>query len=116
MTFASSLLSYVLLPYVATTLAIYALAYSLPEHRSHLPFFIARCLASVASLAVSSAFGVFASLILRLAGLAGLGQWAAGRCFKWTMWISTGVWIEILDEGSEHLKTRPAVFVGNHQT
>jgi lysophosphatidate acyltransferase len=116
MTFVNTLLTYAVLPYVAVMISLYALAFSLPPHLSRLPFFSARCLASVASLLVASAYGVVASLILRVVGFAGMGQWAAGRCFKWAMWFSTGVWFEILDEGKERLKTRPAVFVGNHQT
>ncbi|KZZ88105.1 AtaAp protein [Ascosphaera apis ARSEF 7405] len=31
------------------------------------------------------------------------------------MWLTTGVWFDIV-EGAEHLNTRPAVFIGNHQT
>jgi len=36
------------------------------------------------------------------------------RAFKWTMWLTTGVEFVLQDE--EHLATRPAVFIGNHQT
>ncbi|KAI9799945.1 MAG: hypothetical protein M1825_004316 [Sarcosagium campestre] len=71
-------------------------------------------LASTFALFFSSAFGVVASLVLRLFRRGRVSQWATARCFKWTMMAVTGVRFRI--EGEEHLNTRPAVFVGNHQT
>ncbi|KAI5284654.1 1-acylglycerol-3-phosphate O-acyltransferase [Ascosphaera aggregata] len=77
--------------------------------------FFARCLAAYGCLAACASYGVIASIVLRLVGYGGISQWTVARAFKWTMWFATGVWFEIV-EGAEHLATRPAVFIGNHQT
>ncbi|KAJ5473513.1 20S cyclosome subunit (BimA/Nuc2/Cdc27) [Penicillium sp. IBT 31633x] len=77
--------------------------------------FAARCLASYGSLLLCAAYGVVVSVCLRLAGYGRISQWAAGRGFKWVMRFTTGVTFEIV-EGEEYLSTRPAVFIGNHQT
>lgn len=76
--------------------------------------FYYRTLLSFASLVVCAAYGTVASAILRIVGYGGLSQWTVARSFKWTMWLTTGVEFVIQDE--EHLRTRPAVFIGNHQT
>jgi len=47
-------------------------------------------------------------------GYGGLSQYATARAFKWTMWLTPV--IEFVVRGEEHLRTRPAVFIGNHQT
>jgi lysophosphatidate acyltransferase len=116
MTVGYTILTYVVLPCTAMTLSFFALAALLPAHLSRLPAFAARCLASIAALIICATYGVLASIVLRLVGYPGLSQWTTARCFKWTMWFFTGVWFEILEEGSEGLKTRPAVIVANHQT
>ena len=61
-----------------------------------------------------ASYGVVASLALRLCGYGRVSQWATGRSFKWLMRLSTGVGFDL--SGAEHLATRPAVFVANHQT
>ncbi|KAF2151258.1 1-acyl-sn-glycerol-3-phosphate-acyltransferas-like protein [Myriangium duriaei CBS 260.36] len=77
--------------------------------------FLARFITSVLCLVVASTYGVIASIVLRLAGYGGLSQWTVARCFKWVMWLFAGVTFSIHDpHGSLH--TRPAVFVGNHQS
>ena len=76
--------------------------------------FYARILTSYLSLLLCAAYGVLASIGLRLAGHSCVSQWATGRSFKWVMRLTTGVQFAI--EGQEHLSTRPAVFVANHQT
>lgn len=77
--------------------------------------FFYRLLASYGTLVVCAIYGVFASLVLRLFGYHRTSQWTVARAFKWTMWLTTGVSFRILG-GQEHLQTRPAVFIGNHQT
>ncbi|KAJ5888703.1 20S cyclosome subunit (BimA/Nuc2/Cdc27) [Penicillium taxi] len=77
--------------------------------------FAARCIAAYGCLLFSAAYGVFASIVLRLVGFGRISQWATARCFKWVMLLTTGVKFEII-EGQEYLTTRPAVFLANHQT
>lgn len=77
--------------------------------------FYARLLASYACLLVCATYGVIASLILRLFGRHRVSQWATARAFRHTMALATGVRFEVV-QGQQHLSTRPAVFVGNHQT
>lgn len=96
--------------------------------------FVARCSAYVGVLLFCAIYGALAALVLRIFGLGGLSQWATARAFKYTMWFTTGVWFDIVNEGKgwwfggsgeggkqgkeggEWLKRRPVVFVGNHQT
>lgn len=78
--------------------------------------FYARSLASFTALILCAAYGTLASALLRIIGYGGLGQWTTARSFKWTMLVFTGVWFEIEDEKDYLGRTRPAVFVGNHQT
>ena len=77
--------------------------------------FFARLLASYAALLFCAMYGVFASIVLRLVGRHRIAQWATGRAFKYTMALTTGVRFTVIS-GKEHLKTRPAVFIGNHQS
>lgn len=97
--------------YTALTVALYLLS-----PMSSIAGFGARCLASYISMLVSAAYGVFASIALSLAGYRGIAQWTTGRAFKWLMLATTGVSFEVLDPNGYLDKTRPAVFVGNHQT
>lgn len=76
--------------------------------------FYARLLLSFAALMFCAAYGVLASIVLRIAGYGGLSQWTVARCFKLVMHFAVGVEFVIQDE--EYLQTRPAVFIGNHQT
>ena len=77
--------------------------------------FVARLLTSYACLVLCAIYGVFASLFLRLIGQHRISQWATARAFKHTMAWATGVEFEIV-AGQNNLDTRPAVFIGNHQT
>ncbi|TKX23625.1 acyltransferase-like protein 2 [Elsinoe australis] len=77
--------------------------------------FIARCTASFFCLILCASYGVLASIVLRLTGNGGLSQWTVARAFKWTMYVFTGVTFTISDPSSA-LSTRPAVFIGNHQS
>ncbi|CAG8951319.1 hypothetical protein HYFRA_00008069 [Hymenoscyphus fraxineus] len=97
--------------YVATTLAFYALSMASP-----LAGFIARLLASYISLIIAASYGVFVSIVLRLVGYHRIAQWATARFFKVIMYLTTGISFTI-DDPHNYLKTtRPAVFIGNHQT
>ena len=77
--------------------------------------FFARLLTSYLALAICALFGVFAAIFMRLFGAHRSSQWATARSFKYGMRLATGVRFKIVG-GQEHLNTRPAVFVGNHQT
>lgn len=102
-------LLYLNLAYVGVTATLIALSSLLPVMG-----FYGRILASSMCLLICSIYGVIISIILRLVGYPGLSQWAVARAFKWLMKFTTGV--EFTIRGEEHLKTRPAVFIGNHQT
>lgn len=96
--------------FVVVTLSLFALGQKAPRAT-----FIARCLAAYGSLLVCAVYGTIASIVLRLVGYSRVSQWATARSFKWVMRYTTGVRFDIV-EGVEHLSTRPAVFIGNHQT
>lgn len=55
------------------------------------------------------------SILLRIVGLHRVSQWVVARSFKYSMIAAAGVRFKIIG-GQEHLQTRPAVFIGNHQT
>lgn len=97
--------------YTALTIALYLLS-----PMSAIAGFGARCLASYISLLLAAAYGVLASIVLSLVGHKGISQWTAGRLFKWAMAATTGVRFDIIDPHGYLAATRPAVFVGNHQT
>jgi len=82
--------------------------------KSHRFSFYSRAALSFGCLIFCAAYGVVASLALRIVGYGGLSQYTVARAFKWTMWLTTGV--EFVVQGEEHLRTRPAIFIGNHQT
>ena len=102
---ASGVSSFVVVP-----LSLFTLGQKIPRAA-----FAARCLASYGSLLICAVYGVIASIVLRLVGYGRVSQWATARSFKWVMRYTTGVRFNII-EGAEHLSTRPAVFIGNHQT
>jgi lysophosphatidate acyltransferase len=96
--------------FVVVTLSLFALGQKVPRAA-----FVARCLAAYGSLILCAVYGVIASIILRLVGYGRVSQWATARSFKWVMRYTTGVTFDVI-EGEEYLTTRPAIFVGNHQT
>lgn len=104
-------LGYFLGGYVALIIFLYGLS-----PMSNKAGFAARCLASYVSMIIAAGYGVFASIFLGLIGLRGIAQWTTGRIFKWAMIATTGVTFELLDPNGYLNSTRPAVFVGNHQT
>ncbi|PTD09722.1 putative 1-acyl-sn-glycerol-3-phosphate acyltransferase [Fusarium culmorum] len=107
----SSILIYFALGYAALTIFFYAMSLVVPQAA-----FAARGLASYVSLLVVAAYGVFASIFLTLIGKQGIAQWAVGRSFHYLMLYTTGVEFVIEDPDNVLGTTRPAVFVGNHQT
>lgn len=72
--------------------------------------------ASFTALFICATYGTIASLALSAVGKGGLGQWTTARSFKWVMLLITGMWFTIDDPNDYLNTTRPAVFVGNHQT
>ena len=79
--------------------------------------FYGRSLISFLALTLCAIYGTIASACLNVVGYGGLGQWTTARAFKWSMWLFTGVWFEIDDEGRKILdNARPSVLLGNHQT
>ena len=97
--------------YLVVTLTLYMLSLRMP-----VAGFFARLLASYLSLLISASFGVIVSIFLRLVGHGRISQWATGRCFKYLMRLTTGVTFNIDDPNDYLNKTRPAIFIGNHQT
>lgn len=78
--------------------------------------FFARLLASYFSLLACATYGVIVSILLRLVGYGRISQWATARSFKYVMKYSTGITFKIEDPHNYLNTTRPAVFIGNHQT
>ncbi|CAK7233832.1 1-acylglycerol-3-phosphate O-acyltransferase [Sporothrix bragantina] len=109
----NSAISWFLVRYFGITIMFYLLSYVSP-----LAGFIARVLASIMALIGCALYGVFASIVLRLSGgnRWQISQWATARAFKFTMALLTGLTFEVEDPNNYLGSTRPAVFVGNHQT
>ncbi|RSL78576.1 hypothetical protein CEP51_008084 [Fusarium floridanum] len=97
--------------YAALTMFFYAVSLVFPKAG-----FVARGLASYISLMFAALYGVFVSIFLTLIGKQGISQWAAGRIFKYAMLLTAGVEFVIEDPNNVLDTTRPAVFIGNHQT
>jgi len=97
--------------YLALTLFLFMLS-----TRIQAAGFFARLLAAYVSLIICASYGVVISIIFRLVGFGGSSQWAVGRAFKYVMWLTTGISFEIEDPNDYLSNTRPAVFIGNHQT
>jgi lysophosphatidate acyltransferase len=115
MTVSGVLLKYVLTPYLASIALLYILSWILPPNARRLPSFFARILASFGCLALAASYGLVSAMLLRLVGKEGLTQWTVAKCFKYLMLLTTGVGVEVV-EGAEYLNTRPAVYLGNHQS
>lgn len=111
-----SFLFYLLTFTTVLTLAINAFVFLGTALKMPALTFHARSLASIIAMLLAAGYGVFASAFLSLFGKGGMGQWTTGRAFKWWMLLFTGVWFDVQDPEDYLSKTRPAVFVGNHQT
>ena len=119
------LLLYALATPPALAMLLYAFSVVLPGGLARKAQFGAFCITAFTCMCACASYGVVASLALRAVGYSGLSQWTVARAFKWTMWLTTGITFRVLDSGKteggrrggeEALLTRPAVFVGNHQT
>lgn len=76
--------------------------------------FYARILSCYFLLLTCAAYGVVASVALRIVGKVSIAQWTTARAFKNITCPLIG--IEFKVENEEWLTTRPAVFVSNHQS
>ncbi|KAL9527897.1 1-acyl-sn-glycerol-3-phosphate acyltransferase [Sphaerulina musiva] len=117
----SSFLFYLTTIITLFTLLIHALNFLSRSLNLPILSFYARSLASFLALILCATYGTLASALLSLFDAGGLGQYYTARAFKWTMLLFTGVWFDIQDAGPQEEggwlnTTRPAVFVGNHQT
>ncbi|MCJ1400460.1 1-acylglycerol-3-phosphate O-acyltransferase [Xylographa trunciseda] len=113
---AMNVFLWILFQLLSTYLFIAMLLLALSLLTTHpLPSFLYRLLVSYLALLLCASYGVFASLALLILPPHRSAQWATARAFKHTMSLLTGISFEILS-GRQHLLTRPAVFVGNHQT
>ncbi|KAH7329387.1 acyltransferase [Stachybotrys elegans] len=104
-------LSNFLLGYAALVVSLYMISYVIPRAA-----FVARVLVSYILLIGVALYGAFVSIFLTIIGKQGVSQWATGRAFHWAMLFTTGVCFEIDDPKNILGTTRPAVFIGNHQT
>lgn len=104
-------LGYFLGGYTALTVSLYVIS-----PMSSKASFVARCLASYIALLIAAVYGVIASIVLGILGHRQISQWTTARCFKYIMAATTGVTFEVIDPNGYLKKTRPAVFIGNHQT
>ncbi|KAM0514101.1 hypothetical protein ACHAPE_007191 [Trichoderma viride] len=100
-----------LLGYAALTLSFYMASLVVPKAG-----FVARSLAAYISLIACALYGVLASILLTLIGKRQIAQWAVARAFHFTMRYTTGIEFVVDDPENILGSTRPAVFIGNHQT
>ncbi len=110
----STILSYLAIGaavYLTLTLVFFGLSLRIP-----VAGFVARLLASYAALIACACYGVLASIVLRLVGYGRISQWATAKAFKYAMWLTTGVTFTVEDPHDYLNNTRPAIFIGNHQT
>jgi lysophosphatidate acyltransferase len=101
--------------FLSRYLAVVAFFYMLSPLHSKAAF-AARILATLLATIIAALYGVLASIVLSLVGKRQIAQWATARCYKLLMRIATGVVFEIDDPNGYLGSTRPAVFIGNHQT
>lgn len=78
--------------------------------------FAARSMSAYVSLLACAVYGVVVSVVLTLVGKQQIAQWATGRAFHHVMRLTTGVVFDVDDPKDVLGTTRPAVFIGNHQT
>lgn len=76
--------------------------------------FYARLTVYILAIAAVGLCGTTASAVLTLIGKQGLGQWTTARMFYFV--ASRLLGIKIVIKNPERLKTRPAVFLSNHQS
>jgi lysophosphatidate acyltransferase len=107
----STYVAYFFEGYIALTVSLYMLSFALPRAA-----YGARSMAHYLTLAGAALVGVFVSIVLTLIGKQGISQWMTGRFFYYAMRLTTGVSFETEDAKNILGTTRPAIFIGNHQT
>ncbi|KAI5465452.1 hypothetical protein BGZ63DRAFT_343506, partial [Mariannaea sp. PMI_226] len=107
----TNIIAYFFAGYGALTVFFYALSMAVPKAG-----FVARLLAFYISMLLSAIFGIVSSIILTLAGHQQIAQWLTGRTFHYITRFTTGVDFVIHDPKNILGTTRPAIFIGNHQT
>ncbi|KAL6788367.1 hypothetical protein J3E68DRAFT_137483 [Trichoderma sp. SZMC 28012] len=100
-----------LVGYTALTISFYMLSFVVPKAA-----FVARVLAAYMTLIACALYGVVASIVLTILGKQQIAQWTVARAFHYSMQLTTGVEFVIDDPDNVLNTTRPAVFIGNHQT
>jgi 1-acyl-sn-glycerol-3-phosphate acyltransferase len=101
--------------FLASYFGIIALAYALsPVVRQAM--FVARFGTAFFLAMGDSALGVVVALVLRPINKHRITQWVVARVFSILMWIFVGVKFQRTPESGERLRTRPAVYVANHQS
>ncbi|EFX00370.1 1-acylglycerol-3-phosphate acyltransferase [Grosmannia clavigera kw1407] len=110
---AAAAVAWFLARYVGVVVVLYALSTA-----SELAGFAARVLVSWLALILVALYGVATSVVLRLTGgdRWQSAQWATARAFKYVMAAAAGITFVVDDPRDVLLTTRPAVFVGNHQS
>lgn len=97
--------------YCSLTSAFFMLSFVIPKAS-----FFARSLAMYMTFLFAAIFGVVSSVILRLLGKQNIAQWATARAFHYSAKLTTGASFEVDDPHNVLHTTRPAIFIGNHQT
>ncbi|PNP54355.1 hypothetical protein THARTR1_05562 [Trichoderma harzianum] len=100
-----------LVGYTALTISFYMLSFVVPKAA-----FVARVLAAYMTLIACALYGVVASIVLTILGKQQIAQWTVARAFHYSMQLTTGVEFVVDDPHNVLNTTRPAVFIGNHQT
>jgi lysophosphatidate acyltransferase len=108
----------------AIVMLLRVLSLILPPGPAQFMSFVAFTITAFGLMIACASYGVVAGILLRPIGYGGLVQWTVGRAFKWSMWLTTGVFFQVTGSmkreggmtGEDALTLRPAVFVGNHQT
>ncbi|KAL7936315.1 hypothetical protein V8C35DRAFT_333354 [Trichoderma chlorosporum] len=100
-----------LVGYAALTISFYMLSFVVPKAA-----FAARVLAAYMTLIACALYGVVASIVLTLVGKQQIAQWTVARAFHYSMQLTTGVEFVVDDPHNVLNTTRPAVFIGNHQS
>ncbi|XWW97483.1 hypothetical protein V2A60_005466 [Cordyceps javanica] len=97
--------------YCALTAALFMLSFIIPRAG-----FFARSLAMYMTFLWAAIFGVISSIVLTLVGRQSIAQWATARAFLYSARLTTGTTFQVDDPNDILGSTRPAIFIGNHQT
>lgn len=97
--------------YCGLTSALFMLSFVVPKAA-----FFARCLAMYLAFFACAVYGTVSSIIFTLLGKQNIAQWSTARAFLYVGYIATGTSFYVEDPKDILGTTRPAVFLGNHQT